>query len=195
MRLSYGLYYQLDHTSYMQRIKIPGGILTVAQMNCLNDIADRYGRGVGAPDDAPGHPDPLGADRRGRHDVRAPARGRHHDPRRMRRQRPQRDRLPAHGPARRVEPFDVGPYAQLINDYFLFNPLNLTLPRKFKISFSNCERDCAQGPINDIGFYAHVRTERRQARRGLRGPRRRRARVAAVPRRRASATSCRSRTC
>ena len=24
MRLSYGLYYQLDHTSYMQRIKIPG---------------------------------------------------------------------------------------------------------------------------------------------------------------------------
>jgi sulfite reductase beta subunit-like hemoprotein len=57
------------------------------------------------------------------------------------------------------EPFDVGPYAQLINDYFLFNPLNLTLPRKFKISFSNCERDCAQGPINDIGFYAHVRTE------------------------------------
>ena len=32
MRLSYGLYYQLDHTSYMQRIKIPGGLLTVAQM-------------------------------------------------------------------------------------------------------------------------------------------------------------------
>jgi sulfite reductase beta subunit-like hemoprotein len=57
------------------------------------------------------------------------------------------------------EPFDVGPYAQLINDYFLFNPLNLTLPRKFKISYSNCARDCAQGPINDIGFYAHVRTE------------------------------------
>ena len=57
------------------------------------------------------------------------------------------------------EPFDVGPYAQLVNDYFLFNPLNLTLPRKFKISFTNCERDCAQGAINDIGFYAHVRTE------------------------------------
>jgi sulfite reductase beta subunit-like hemoprotein len=57
------------------------------------------------------------------------------------------------------EPFDVAPYAQLINDYFLFNPLNTTLPRKFKISFSSCERDCAQGPINDLGFYAHVRTE------------------------------------
>ena len=46
MRLSYGLYYQLDHTSHMQRIKIPGRHVTVAQMNCLNDIADTYGRGV-----------------------------------------------------------------------------------------------------------------------------------------------------
>src|SRR5436309_5950737 len=46
MRLSYGLYYQLDHTSHMQRIKIPGGMLTAAQMNCLNDVADLYGRGV-----------------------------------------------------------------------------------------------------------------------------------------------------
>src|SRR4029453_17179986 len=46
MRLSYGLYYQLDHTSHMQRIKIPGGALSVEQMECLNDIADRYGRGV-----------------------------------------------------------------------------------------------------------------------------------------------------
>src|SRR5436190_3923324 len=47
IRLSYGLYYQLDHTSHMQRIKIPGGMLTSAQLNGLNDVADRWGRGVG----------------------------------------------------------------------------------------------------------------------------------------------------
>src|SRR5262249_2484420 len=46
-----------------------------------------------------------------------------------------------------------------INAYFLFNPLNLTLPRKFKIALSNCPRDCAQGPINDIGLYAHVHAD------------------------------------
>src|SRR5258706_7607160 len=46
MRLSYGLYYQLDHTSHMQRIKIPGGMLTTAQFNRLHDVADRFGRGV-----------------------------------------------------------------------------------------------------------------------------------------------------
>src|SRR5213595_2700389 len=46
IRLSYGLYYQLDHTSHMQRIKIPGGLVTAAQMDVLADVADRYGRGI-----------------------------------------------------------------------------------------------------------------------------------------------------
>src|SRR5215813_15335820 len=46
MRLSYGLYYQLDHTSHMQRIKIPGGMLSSAQMDVMAEVADRYGRGI-----------------------------------------------------------------------------------------------------------------------------------------------------
>src|SRR5438034_11358086 len=46
VRLSYGLYYQLDHTSYMQRIKIPGGLMTAEQMEVLAAITDDYGRGV-----------------------------------------------------------------------------------------------------------------------------------------------------
>lgn len=158
MRLSYGLYYQLDHTSYMQRIKIPGGLVTVAQMNCLNDIADDYGRGVAhltTRQDIQIHWVPLGdvgTMYRRLHDVGITTRGACADSVRNVTACPHAGLLAS-------EPFDVGPYAQLINDYFLFNPLNLTLPRKFKISLSNCDRDCAQGPINDIGFYAHVRTE------------------------------------
>ena len=158
MRLSYGLYYQLDHTSYMQRIKIPGGILSVAQMNCLNDIADLYGRGVAhltTRQDIQIHWVPLGevgAMYERLHEVGITTRGACADSVRNVTACPHTGLLSD-------EPFDVAPYAQLINDYFLFNPLNLTLPRKFKISFSNCERDCAQGPINDLGFYAHVRTE------------------------------------
>src|SRR5262245_39909631 len=46
IRLSYGLYYQLDHTSHMQRIKIPGGMLTAGQMRAIADVAERYGRGI-----------------------------------------------------------------------------------------------------------------------------------------------------
>jgi sulfite reductase beta subunit-like hemoprotein len=52
------------------------------------------------------------------------------------------------------EPFDVLPYALAVNDYFLFHPLNITLPRKFKPAFSGCPHDEAQGIINDLAFYA-----------------------------------------
>jgi sulfite reductase beta subunit-like hemoprotein len=158
MRLSYGLYYQLDHTSHMQRIKIPGGMLSVEQMQCLNDIADSYGRGVAhvtTRQDIQIHWVPLedvGTMYDRLHEVGITTRGACADSVRNVTACPHTGLLAS-------EPFDVGPYAQLVNDYFLFNPLNLTLPRKFKISFSNCDRDCAQGPINDIGFYAHVRTE------------------------------------
>jgi sulfite reductase (NADPH) hemoprotein beta-component len=158
MRLSYGLYYQLDHTSHMQRIKIPGGMLSVEQMNCLNDIADAYGRGVAhvtTRQDIQIHWVPLeevGTMYDRLHEVGITTRGACADSVRNVTACPHSGLLAG-------EPFDVGPYAQLINDYFLFNPLNLTLPRKFKISFSNCGRDCAQGPINDIGFFAQMRTE------------------------------------
>jgi len=158
MRLSYGLYYQLDHTSYMQRIKIPGGLLTVAQMNRLNDVADDYGRGVAhltTRQDIQIHWVPLGEVAtiyRRLHEVGITTRGACSDSVRNVTACPHTGLLAE-------EPFDVAPYAQLVNDYFLFNPLNLTLPRKFKISLTNCTRDCAQGPINDIGLYAHVRNE------------------------------------
>lgn len=156
MRLSYGLYYQLDHTSHLQRIKITGGMLTAAQMNCLNDVADLYGRGVAhvtTRQDIQLHWVPIeeAADMYDRlQEVGITTRGACADSIRNVTACP-------HSGLLDIEPFDVGPYAQLVSDYFLFNPLNLTLPRKFKIAVSNCPRDCAQGVINDIGLYAHLR--------------------------------------
>jgi sulfite reductase (NADPH) hemoprotein beta-component len=41
--------------------------------------------------------------------------------------------------------------------YFLRNPLNQQMPRKFKISFSACESDCAQGLLHDLGVVATER--------------------------------------
>jgi len=166
MRLSYGLYYQLDHTSHMQRIKIPGGMLTAAQMNRLNDVADRCGRGVvhvTTRQDVQIHWVPLEDVRsiyEQLHEVGITTRGACSDSVRNVTACP-------HSGLLAIEPFDVGPYAQLINDYFLFNPLNLTLPRKFKIALSSCPRDCAQGAINDIGLYAHVRGEGTRGERGF----------------------------
>lgn len=38
--------------------------------------------------------------------------------------------------------------------HFLRNPLNQQMPRKFKISFSGCESDCAQGLLHDLAIVA-----------------------------------------
>src|SRR5689334_8762801 len=156
VRLSYGLYYQLDHTSHMQRIKIPGGMLSADQLDALADLTDRYGRGVShgtTRQDIQIHWVPID----GIIDlyerllaVGITTRGACADSVRNVTACPYAGTAPS-------EPFDVAPYCLAIHDYFLFNPLNLTLPRKFKIAVEGCAHDCAQAPVNDIGLYAKVR--------------------------------------
>lgn len=156
VRLSYGLYYQLDHTSHMQRIKLPGGFLTADQMDVMAEISDKYGRGIGhvtTRADIQIHWVPVEQimDMYERlHEVGITCRGACADSVRNVTACPYAGVAPS-------EPFDISPYMLAVHDYFLFNPLNLTLPRKFKIAVEGCEHDCAQCPINDIGAYAKVR--------------------------------------
>ncbi|MBM4243986.1 MAG: nitrite/sulfite reductase [Deltaproteobacteria bacterium] len=156
IRLSYGLYYQLDHTSYMQRIKIPAGLMTADQMDTLADITDDYGRGVThvtTRQDVQIHWVPLektGEMYQRLEAVGVTARGACADSVRNVTACPFAGVSPD-------EPFDVTPHALVIHDWFLFNPLNLTLPRKFKIAVEGCPLDCAQGTINDIGLYAQTK--------------------------------------
>jgi sulfite reductase beta subunit-like hemoprotein len=160
MRLSYGLYYQLDHTSHMQRIKVPGGLMTADQFDVLADISDKYGRGIAhftTRQDIQIHWVPVEQimdmyDRLLAVDITT--RGACADSVRNVTACPFAGTSPD-------EPFDVAPYCLAIHDYFLFNPLNLTLPRKFKICVEGCHRDCAQGPINDIGLYAKLQGGKR----------------------------------
>ncbi len=56
------------------------------------------------------------------------------------------------------EVFDVRPYAQALVEYFLRNPINQNLPRKFKIALEGCPTDHARVPIHDFGAVAKVRT-------------------------------------
>ena len=57
------------------------------------------------------------------------------------------------------EVFDVTPYAKTVALHLLRNPLNQSLPRKFKIAFSGCKQDCALTPIHDIGLLAAKRAD------------------------------------
>ena len=55
------------------------------------------------------------------------------------------------------EVFDVLPYAIFCTRYFLRHPLSYTLPRKFKIAFSECPRDEAMVRMHDIGAVAVIK--------------------------------------
>lgn len=156
VRLSYGLYYQLDHTSHMQRIKLPGGMVTPAQVDVLADIADEFGRGVlhvTTRQDVQMHWIDLARvieiyERL--HAVGITTRGACADSVRN-------VTGCVHTGIRPGEPFDVAPYVMAVHEYFLFHPLNLTLPRKFKIAFTSCAGDCVQAPVNDVAYFPHWR--------------------------------------
>ena len=155
IRLSHGLYYQLDHTSHMQRIKVTAGVLTAEQLDAIAGIGERWGRGllhVTTRQDVQLHWIPLEAVREIYHrlqDVGISNRGACSDSIRN------VTASPCAGTCTR-ELFDVLPFATALADYFLFHPLNITLPRKFKPSFSGCPDDEAQGVINDLAFYARL---------------------------------------
>lgn len=161
IRLSYGLYYQLDHTSHMQRIKVPGGQLHADQLEVLAQVTDRYGRGIGhwtTRQDLQIHWVPVEGVMDMYESLQAvgiTTRGACADSVRNVTGCPYAGVAPD-------EAFDITPYVRAIHEYFLFNPLNLTLPRKFKIAVEGCPADCAQCPVNDIGVYAKTGSDGRR---------------------------------
>ncbi len=53
-----------------------------------------------------------------------------------------------------AEHTDITPVVEQATTHFLRHPLTQHLPRKFKISISGCEQDCAQGMIHDLAIIA-----------------------------------------
>ncbi len=52
------------------------------------------------------------------------------------------------------EAFDVTPYSVALTEFLLPDPLSYQLPRKYKLCFSGCSKDCAGATVNDVGFIA-----------------------------------------
>jgi sulfite reductase (ferredoxin) len=159
-RLSRGIYGQRQEGQHMVRVKIPQGILSSAQLRVLADCADRYSGGHGHVTTRqnfqfhhvrPEHVSPFleaialsglttreACSHTVRNVVGCPYAG-----------------VCGHAP------FDITPYAEAMTRHFLRGPLGSGLPRKFKISASGCEDDCALGAMNDIGIIARVQEGRR----------------------------------
>lgn len=152
-RLQYGIYGQRQPGVQMVRIKIPFGGISSNQLRRVADIADRYATGVGHVTT--------------RQDIQLHFVELKDVPTIMRAlaEVGLTTREACANTVRNVtachlagvcqgEVFDVTPYAKTVAYHLLRNPLNQSLPRKFKIAFSGCKQDCALTPIHDIGLLA-----------------------------------------
>ncbi len=147
----YGIRFQKD--IQMIRVKVPYGLLTAEQMESLGEVSDLFANGIGhvttrqcfqfhwvALDSVPELLRRL-------NDVGLTT------------------REACGNTVRNVttchlagispdEIFDPTPYADIIVKYFLRNPLNQNLPRKFKIALEGCQTDHAATGMHDIGVLA-----------------------------------------
>ncbi|MDH4086656.1 MAG: sulfurtransferase TusA family protein [Nitrospira sp.] len=157
-RLQYGIYGQRQPGVQMVRIKIPFGGFNANQLRRVAELTDRYATGVGhvtTRQDVQLHFVEL-------KDVPTIMRGLAEVGLTTREAcaNTVRNVTACHlAGVCQGEVFDVTPYAKTVAYHLLRNPLNQSLPRKFKIAFSGCKHDCALTPIHDIGLLAVKRAD------------------------------------
>jgi sulfite reductase beta subunit-like hemoprotein len=152
-RLRRGVYSQRQDGVHMIRTKIPGGLLTAAQMRRLADVADAVAGGKGhltTRQNMQYHFVPLPKVADALHmlaDVRLTTREACYNTVRNVTACPLAGLLPE-------EPFDVRPYARRLAFAFLHKELTDNLPRKFKVAFAGGDIDTVATAINDVGLRA-----------------------------------------
>jgi sulfite reductase (ferredoxin) len=166
-RLHFGTYAQRQEGVQMQRIKIPGGVSTAAQLERLADAADRFGSGFihfTTREDAQIYyvkldevPDLL------RFLAEAGITTREACGNTVR-------NITAcyRAGTSKTEAFDVWPYTEALFRYLVRNKYNQNLGRKFKITFEGCDEDHSGLRIHDIGLWATTRIVDGELQRGFR---------------------------
>ncbi|MDD5180822.1 MAG: nitrite/sulfite reductase [Gallionellaceae bacterium] len=157
IRLQLGVYGQRQEGVNMLRTKIPGGRLTPDQLDAFADVAETYSQHgiahITTRQSIQIHFIPL---------AKTP------DAMRRLAQTGMTSREACSNTVRNMsacalsgvcprEHVDVGTHLDGAVKHFLRNPLNQQMPRKFKISFSACEADCAQALLHDAAVVATTR--------------------------------------
>jgi sulfite reductase (NADPH) hemoprotein beta-component len=154
-RLLRGTYGQRQADAHMQRVKIPQGVLSAAQLEALADVAAAHGRGfvhVTTRQNVQLHfVSAHGAEAVLRRLAEAGVTTREACGNSVRNV----TACPLAGVAA-GEVFDPTPYAEAFTRHFLGHPLSSSLPRKLKVAFEGCPEDHAAAAIHDLGFLARV---------------------------------------
>ncbi len=152
-RVPRGIYEQRESGTYMLRVRVPAGALLAGSMRRLAEVAQTFGNGVlhvTTRQDVQIHRVRLEGICPALESLREAG-------------------LTAKGgggnTVRNItacadcgicadETFDVAPFALALTERFMNDPTSFQLPRKYKIAFSGCPRDCAGAGIHDLGFIA-----------------------------------------
>lgn len=153
IRVPWGIYSHRGGKVFMTRVRIPAGILTAEQLKALALASEQYGDGslhITTRQDIQIHNvkiEETGAlmDYLKTYEL-SPRGGGGNTVRNI-------IACPYAGICKE-EVFDVRAEAIGLSEYLLRQESSFNLPRKFKIAFSGCPRDCAGCLVNDIGLLA-----------------------------------------
>ena len=154
-RVPRGVYEQRESDTYMLRIRCPAGAVLPRQLRTLASVSRRYGNGVlhvTTRQDIQVHRVRLGDLHPALVELRTAGlstRGGGGNTVRN---------ITGCGDAGvcPAEAFDISPYVIALTESLLPDPLSYQLPRKYKLAFSGCSRDCAGATVNDLGFLAKL---------------------------------------
>jgi sulfite reductase beta subunit-like hemoprotein len=167
IRLKHGVYGVRGSDTHMIRVKLPGGRVTAQQFAKLGDIAEKYAQGMGhvtTRQDIQYHYVTI-------EDVPRVLRELENVGITTREACGNSVRNVTACPLAGIcskEAFDVGPHTLGLARHLLRNPKSQDLPRKFKISVSGCDTDCAMAAIHDIGLVGRKRIVNGQEQHGFR---------------------------
>lgn len=160
IRLQQGVYGQRQEGVNMIRVKLPGGKFTPAQLEAIADVLEGHSQHdvahITTRQDIQIHYVPL---------EKTPAALKELGKAGLTTREACNNTVrnvtmcPLAGACAR-ERVDVTPHHEATVHHLLRHPLTQHLPRKFKISFSGCEADCAQGLLHDLAVVAQKKDGR-----------------------------------
>lgn len=153
IRVPWGIYTHRGGKVFMNRIRIPAGVIGPSQLKAIAYVAQKYGNGIAhitTRQDIQVHgvkiEDTIKVIDYLKDYHLSPRGGGGNTVRNI-------TSCPLSGICPE-EIFDVGGYAISLSEYLLRQETSYNLPRKYKIAFSGCSKDCAGCLANDLGFLA-----------------------------------------
>ena len=165
-RLQMGVYGQRQEGVQMLRVKLPGGVLTPAQLEVLGECVELYAGELPTDGTLSKAPEKV-AHITTRQDIQANFVALENVVAFLRKldKAGLTTREACGNTVRNIttcflagkcpaEHVDVTSHARKFAEYFLRHPLAQQFPRKFKATFSGCDTDCGLSGMHDIGFIA-----------------------------------------